>query len=153
MNPNQAVLLAALYACVCPSLAQQNQWTNVQKLRLGTPISVVERNRRTCELVLATDSELTCSTNVGRRNRPYVFRREKIRQVRLELPKKGHWIAGAVAGGVLGGLALYLATRNASDPETRGYGRVYGALLGAFVGGALGNRIHPHGAFIYERTS
>jgi uncharacterized protein YcfJ len=131
--------------------AQTNQWRDVEKLWPGTPISVVNRLRQDCELVKVTDLELICDEEIGRETRRRVFVRDKVQEVRLEMPEDNKMIAGAIAGGVVGGLVGFLGLQQSRDPETRGYGRAYGIPIGAIIGGVVGKHIHRHGAVVYRK--
>jgi len=135
---------------VVPAGAQINQWRNVEQLRPGTLISVVERGRRECELVSVTDSELICNRDVGRLNRRLVYARSQIREVRLERPEDNTMIVGAITGGIAGGLVGFLGTKQASDPETRPYATYYGVPIGALIGGIVGRHVHRHGSVVYH---
>jgi outer membrane lipoprotein SlyB len=134
-----------------PARAQTYQWQDVEKLVPGTPVSVVKRTRQGCELVKATDSELTCLKDIGRVTRTLVFARDQVREVRLEIPAHNKIIVGAIAGAVVGGLLGILGGQTSDDPEARGYARAFGIPVGAFVGGAIGKHIHRHGAVIYRK--
>jgi len=146
-----AGVIAGLCSLVLPTRAQTNQWRDVEKLAPGTPISVVKRARQGCELVKVTDLELTCDKDIGQVTRRLVFVRDKVREVRLEMPEHNKMIVGAIAGAAVGGLLGFLGGQQSSDPEARGYARAYGIPIGAFVGGAVGSHIHRHGAVVYRK--
>jgi len=147
-------ILSGLFTLVLPSYAQatsDDDWRILERLSIGTPISVVIQFRRECEFVKVTATELTCDREIGMRTRTLVFARAQIFEVRLERPDRNRKIAGALIGAGMGETILGLASQQASDPEARAYALVYGAPIGAFIGGAIGRHIHRHGSVIYRR--
>ncbi|MGA8026234.1 MAG: hypothetical protein WB992_03755 [Bryobacteraceae bacterium] len=96
--------IALLCSIVVPLEGQANDWLSVEELAPGTPISVVTRGRRGCEVVRVTDSELICDRSIGEAHRTFVLARGEVLEVRLEEPEHNQMIAGAITGVVVGGL-------------------------------------------------
>jgi hypothetical protein len=145
------VLFASIFSPILPLNGQTNDWRSVERIVPGTPISVLERGRRGCDLVQVTDSELSCDQHIGGDWRRIRFQRDRVREVRLEEPQHNKMLLGTVAGAAVGGLIGFAAGGQSSDPETRGYARVYGIPIGAVVGGLIGHAIHLHGPVVYRQ--
>ena len=145
------IAIAGFCSIALSADCQTNDWRSVVSLPAGTKISVVKRARLGCNLVNVNDSELTCDQIIGGDARRYVFKREHVHEVRLEVPAENHWVKGAVIGAVAGALLGFLGERQLSDPEGRGYAGFYGIPVGAFVGGVTGHAIHGHGAIVYRQ--
>lgn len=144
-------IITALCSLGLPAWAQANPWLDVEKLGPGTPISVVQRARQECELVAATDLELTCDRDIAGQTRRLVFVRDRVEEVRLEMPQHNRMIPGAIIGAIAGGLIGLVAGQQPSDPEARVYARIYGIPMGAVIGGVIGRYIHRHGAVIFRK--
>ena len=143
--------IAGLCSIAMLADGQTNDWRSVENLAPGTTISVVKRTRLDCDLVNVTDSELTCDHSIAGDMRRYVFKREQVREVRLEMPQHNQWVKGAAVGAAIGGLLGFLGGRQLADPEARAYAGFYGIPIGAFVGGFIGHGIHRHGAIVYRQ--
>jgi uncharacterized protein YcfJ len=143
----------AVLAVQCLALhqgkAQSNDWQVVKAIAPGATISVRvlgQRRRRECELLNATDSELTCVVRRRRFEKQISVPRSEIHEVRLEHPEQDRTIVvGVAAGAVLGGLAAI----GTSDPETKVAAPVFGAILGVCFGAGVGRGIHLHGPVVY----
>ena len=151
MSCRSARVFAGLCSLALLMQAQTDDWTDVKKLGPGTPISVVKQARKDCLLLAVTDLELTCDEDIGLLLRRFVFVRDQVREVRLEMPEKNRMVAGAIAGAVVGGLLGFLGGQQSRDPEARGYARAFGIPIGALAGGALGHHIHRHGPIVYRK--
>ena len=138
-----------------PLEAQSSDWRSVEELAPGTAISVVAKFRRGtgrqgCELARATDRELVCDRHILDDVRRLTFAREKVREVRLEIPDDNRMLRGAIIGGAIGSLLGALGATRATDPEVRGYAPFYGPIIGVLLGGAIGSHVHRHGAVVYR---
>lgn len=143
-------LFPVLLMTALPIPAQNHDWGAVQNLRPGTRITVRHAFHVGCELVRVTDQELTCDRQVADQDRRVTFRRNRIREVRLERTEQNHWVRGATAGAAAGGLLGWIALVRSSDPETL-LVVPYLIVGGAFAGGMIGANHHPRGALIYSR--
>jgi uncharacterized protein YcfJ len=146
----------AILAVPCLALhqgkAQSNDWQAVKAIAPGAPISVRvlgQRRWRECELMNATDSELTCVVRRRLFEKQISVPRPKIHEVRLEHPEQDRTIIGAVIGGAAGAVVGGIAASRTSDPEAKVAAPVLGIFLGACFGGGAGRAIHLHGPVIY----
>lgn len=134
------VLLVA--AMAQPLLAKDDisDWQNVKDIPPGWRISVVSGRHIACIFVRATDEELVCG---GLQRgwytdpREFHFRREMIREVRVDRGDAVNALAGAAVGGSLG------AALGASNPHVdRGAMVPFFATIGAAIGLRAGRDCH-----------
>jgi hypothetical protein len=149
----------------------EGNWQVVQNLSIGTPISVKARAPHLmCYFERATDDALFCQPlrrrgpATSRRPYPspfplplppqpaeYVFKRQEIREIRLEHSEGTNQMLGALTvGGVMA--AIGAARNGNSSGLTRGGGALWGGAIGALIGGVFG-RDFPlfHRKVIYRR--
>lgn len=150
--------------------AQKRSWQAVELLPPGTSISVKTESLRTmCTFARATDDELDCWP-VPPLQPPYrpwplppplpvpypqppspeiaVFKREFVREVRLEHSVATNILIGTAIGGGAG-VAI-----GASDhgPHTRGAAMLLGGIFGGLIGGLFGRALPVfHRKVIYKR--
>jgi hypothetical protein len=142
----------AFLLLVTNAQAQTGSWREVEDLPPGAPISVLVRLRLQCNFRYATDDELVCDfreqgrIGIG----PMVFRRQNVRQVRMERTETS-MLAGAAIGAGVG------AAAGASvDPQRSGYTRGGSAFLLGGIGGIIGGFVGKdlpflHGKVVYQR--
>lgn len=143
----------ALGSMTFPVGAQMNDWATVQRLDLGTDISLTLLNhpgRRECEVIKVTESELTCEMVTQHLERRYAIPRNDIREVRLEHPERHHGVRGAFIGAGIGAALGKLLSAGSNDSETRAAGPLLGGIVGLTVGIAAGVHDHQHGAVVYQ---
>jgi hypothetical protein len=133
--------------------AQSSGWQRVMNLRPGTEISILRGHRFRCTFVEATDEELVCERGTFLPLGPifrkeFTFRRDDLREVRLEHPDAST-LAGAAIGATAGGV---VGANRAPNGMTRSGGAFVGAALFGVVGGVVGHTTSfLHGAVIYRR--
>lgn len=140
-----------------PFQNDKSDWTVVERLPVGLPISVhVGRHWRHCGFDWADDESMQCSIDPPPRilagvlvPAPYIFRREQVRKIRIERADLST-MAGASIGAGAG--ALPGAVRQVPGTTASGAALEDGLVFGV-VGGAIG-RLVPlvHGKTIYERA-
>ena len=148
----------------------KGDWQAIENLSAGTPISVtIDSPHLLCYFERATADELFCEPLApgflrtprpypGRypypypyphpsRPQEYVFKRQKIQEVRLEHKEATNQLIGVGIGGAIGS-----AIGAARFSGARGGGALIFGLAGSFIGGAVG-RVHPlfHRKVIYRR--
>jgi len=150
--------MLATLALVVNAGAQKRDWQAVEKLQLGTPISVHASNpnplalrRADCDFISASDTELACNYYTSRRGHrfgPFLirFNRWSVLKIRIERPSDSELAGAAIGAGT--GAALFASTVSGA----RGPAALLGGGLGMLLGGELG-RVTPflHGPIIYER--
>jgi hypothetical protein len=127
-------LLIVLLLLAAVSSGQTADWSAVEQLNRGTPISVKLKLRLQCDFSYATETELVCEPRLqGRIPRgPIAFRRGAIRQVRIERVE-----ASTVAGAVIGaGAGAAVGASSGNGSLTRGGGAL---LLGESAGSLEGS--------------
>lgn len=143
-------------------------WTVVEDLPGGVVITVKTTDPVRCVLREATDTELVCDrfphpapssfpfppppyTPPPQSLRTYVFRRDAVRQVRLEhdeVDNAASTVLGAMLGTAIGGAVGY----NVGATSKNVGGAFLLGGLGALVGGFVGHNFPLlHGRVIYQR--
>ena len=147
-------LLSGSAAC-----AQLRDWKVVKQLAPGTPISVKYGSfwlHNRCLFESANEDVLVCERVLYGTSRLFippeaVYRRNLVREIRLEHSDASNIAVGAAIGGAVGG-----ALGAAGSGDTRAQARAGAGLLvglgGAAIGGFIG-RDFPirHGKVIYRR--
>jgi uncharacterized protein YbdZ (MbtH family) len=141
----------AFLLLVTNAQAQTGNWQAVEEVPAGAPISVQARLRLQCNFRYATEDELVCDFRERGRidTGPLVFRREHVRQVRMERTEAS-MLAGAAIGAGVG------AAAGASvNPQRSGYTREGGTLLLGGIGGIIGGFVGKdfpflHGKVVYQ---
>jgi len=130
--------------------AQTSNWSTVQQLRPGTPISVKVRFRLQCNFRHADDQQLVCDERTqGRFLRPpIVLARAHIHEVRIERAD-----ASAVAGAAIGaGTGAAVGATSGNGTLTRGGSTLLGAGIGGLIGGVFGKQFpFLHGEVVYQK--
>ena len=130
--------------------AQTGNWSNVQQLRPGTPISVKVRFRLQCNFRHADDRQLVCDERTQSRflRPPIVLARWQIHQVRIERAE-----ASAVAGAAVGaGAGAAVGATSGNGTLTRGGSTLLGAGIGGLIGGVFGKQFpFLHGEVVYQK--
>lgn len=143
--------MVTVWSAIVQLNAQTTDWQVVQTIAPGSTIRVSALNHRgrpECELLKVTDSDLDCETRRGKR---LVFRRNEIREIRLENPEHHHMILGAIVGGAIGAGIGALSGVRSGDPEARRADPAGFALIGGSLGAGIGRGIHQHGPVVYQR--
>lgn len=162
-----AVLLLAMLPPEAHARKQNSKadWRDVEGLAAGTPISVKTRHsvHLLCFFERATDTELSCEPlppaagpwpyggpfpfPYPSRPSDYVFRREQVREVRLEHSQAANTLIGA---GIAGTAGAGLGAARVSDAP--GAGALVFGVIGFFIGGQVG-RVSPlfHRHVIYRQ--
>jgi uncharacterized protein YcfJ len=146
-------LLAMQLLGVVPATYAQTQssdWSLVEQLRPGTPISVKGRLRVQCNFRHADEKQLVCDprTQGGFLRPPIQLPRELVREVRIERVE-----ASTVAGAAIGaGAGAALGASSGNGTLTRGGSALLGGGIGGLIGGTF-SRQFPflHGKVVYER--
>jgi hypothetical protein len=124
------------FSCALPSRAQQGSWSNLNRLKVGQGIQVVETNlkQHSGKFVTVTDELLTCKENGS----DVSIRREDVMHVSTSsVPKRGeHALIGLVAGAAAG--AAIGAASGSDTGFLGGSSRGIAALVGIAIGGPSG---------------
>ncbi len=128
-----------LWAAQPQAAADETGWSNLQQLRVGQRIEVVDTNLKKYKGTFLSFSEEAVSLRVGKDEvgvqRPNVFRvsaREHSKRLRNTLIGLG---IGAAAGAVVGAVAVAGKPRQAGE---RRLSMVIGTLIGSGVGTVVG---------------
>jgi hypothetical protein len=148
------LLSAGMWAqSVPPASTARGNWPAVEELAPGTAISVTTRHRIQCVFREATETELVCDVSgMPMRMFPpapaFVFRRDLVRQVRLE-HRLASVAVGAAAGATIGAVA---GANTGNGSLTHQGGELVLGGIGALVGATFGRTFcFLHGKIIYER--
>lgn len=138
------LLLVADLRAVAKKLAD---WTDVQKLKLGTEVRVVDKFGNTVEGYITSVSRDELKVNVWMTNQPgltspQVFPRNDVREIyklgkKLERRLSGRNLFLSSTIGALGGIAIGAAVDQAHpSSEDPGQAKLIGGVLGFFMGPA-----------------
>lgn len=138
------LLLVADLRAVAKNLAD---WTDVQKLKPGTEVRVVDKFGNTVEGYVTSVSRDELKANVWMTNQPgltspQVFARNDVREIyklgkKFERRLSGRNLFLSSTIGALGGIAIGAAVDQAHpSSEDPGQGKLIGGVLGFFVGPA-----------------
>jgi hypothetical protein len=110
-------------------------------------------HRRTpeCEVLIVTDSKLTCGLERGAFATERTFLRNDIVEIRVEFPDHDHMILGGMIGGAVGGAIGGWIASHSRDPEALRADAGLGTLFGTSFGAAFGRHAHQHGQVLYKR--
>ena len=145
-----ATLTFVLLTWTAQPWAQTSNWSAVQQLRPGTPISVKVRFRVQCNFHYADEKQLVCDPRLrGRFPRPPItVPRAQIHQVRIEKVE-----ASTMAGAAIGaGAGAALGASSSNGTLTRQGSTLLGAGIGGLIGGTFGRQFPLlHGEVVYQR--
>lgn len=155
-----SALLLALALFVSCAHAQKGSWQAVEKIRSGTPISVMDqqRDRLMCYFEHATDDQLLCRTLPRGSGFPFptpverydaLFNRRDVREVRLEHAVGTNALIGSGIGGAVGAAVVVRLDKSVGP---KGGVVVSASMIGALLGAVVGID-HPffHRKIIYKR--
>ena len=152
MKPGTLAVSFAIILFTQSVQAQKGDWSAVERLRPGTPISVKFRSRARCIFESATDDYLVCERlprgPIWFGPSELKFSRRIIHEVRLEHSDCANAAVGtAVGAGVGFAVGTGLPSRGGSRLVSGGF---LGILFGA-IGHAFGSDFPiSHGAVIYK---
>jgi len=131
------------------SQTQQGSWSNLNRLKAGQGIEVIESSmkRHAGKFVTVTDELLTLKDNGS----DVSVKREDVGRVSTPSgPKRGeHALIGLVVGGAIGAGIGAVSGSNGGFLNTRGIGALVGIVIGA-PSGALVGAVFPAHTTVYR---
>jgi hypothetical protein len=154
MRSSITILVALLLLFASNASAQKGDWTTVEELPYGTPISVLYGGfpiHNPCTFQNAVNDKLMCRRQLSRSGRIFIppgaiYFRKQIRAVRLEYSDTHNELVGFAIGGAIGGA---LGASGSGDPR----GRFAAGLIIGIGGGALGALLGRDFPIFHRKTS